>query len=141
MNELELSSDALKAVDIILIATLARGDTVEAAASIAGVSARTVYRRLTNPEFVARVAELRANMFTTITSRLLDSLPNAMTTLESLLSNADKDMQFKAAVKLIELAFKTREDVERDRDVKLQVFARDSDEQQAGDVQSPKDSG
>jgi hypothetical protein len=51
-----------KAVDRVLLQTLACGATVEIAARKAGVCERTVYRRLEDPAFCRRLQELRTEM-------------------------------------------------------------------------------
>jgi hypothetical protein len=48
-----------KKADTGLIVSLACGTSVETAAQKAGMSVRTVYRRLADPEFVAQVNEVR----------------------------------------------------------------------------------
>ena len=45
-----------------LVALLAGGRTVEAAATEAGISERTVYRRLEDPEFRQQLGQLRGHM-------------------------------------------------------------------------------
>src|SRR5215831_587589 len=51
-----------KAVDRVLLQTLACGATVENAARKAGVCERTVYRRLKDPAFCRQIGELRTEM-------------------------------------------------------------------------------
>ena len=45
-----------------LVELLAGGRTVEAAATEAGISERTVYRRLEDPEFRQQLGQLRGHM-------------------------------------------------------------------------------
>jgi len=128
---------AFDMMEMALVALLARGETVENAAQIAGVSERTVYRRKENPEFRAKVAECRANMFSSAAGHLLEVMQIASETLQSLMQNEDANIQYKAAVKLIELAFKIRQIDEQDRERgKLKVIVSTTDElpQQTGNV-------
>lgn len=57
-------------VDELLIAALAQGKTRSAAAQAANVSERTVYRRLADTEFVAKVASARTEQVDLTTRRL-----------------------------------------------------------------------
>jgi transposase len=111
----ELDQDkAFDEMETTLIALLARGETVESAAEMVGISERTVYRRKENPEFRAKVAEFRAKMFSSAAGQLLEVMQVASDKLQLLMDDADPHVQFKAAVKLLEFAFKVREIDERD---------------------------
>ena len=58
------------AADEMVIEALATGSTYREAADLAGVSARTVRRRMEGVEFTARVARRRAEFLNTVTGRL-----------------------------------------------------------------------
>ena len=60
--------------DLVLQASLARGDSVVAAAQRAGVSERTVYRRLADPVFNERLEAMRER----IRSRLVETIASEM---------------------------------------------------------------
>jgi AcrR family transcriptional regulator len=101
--------------DEALAVALAAGRTVADAATAAGVSESTAYRRLRDPEFRARVTELRDEMVSRAAGRLADSMTEAADVLRALLADADPHLRHKAAVKLIELGVKVTElaDLER----------------------------
>ncbi|MCE9567791.1 MAG: hypothetical protein K8U57_37810 [Planctomycetes bacterium] len=100
------------AADESLAAALAAGKTVADAATVAGVSETTVYRRLREPLFRARVSELRGEMTSRAAGQLADGLADATAVLRSLLTSADEDVRFKTASKIIELSLRVREAVE-----------------------------
>jgi AcrR family transcriptional regulator len=89
-----------------LVAALAAGKTIREAAAEAQVSKRTVYNRLADPEFKARVMETRAAALARATGKLLAGLNVACDVLFALLENGDARVQQRAAAKLIELAVK-----------------------------------
>jgi hypothetical protein len=139
MTELKRESASRESVDLILAALLSRGETVDEAAKFVGVAVRTVYRRLATTEFKVLMAEFRQVMFAAVAGRLSDAFPEATETLRSLLKHDDPNIQYKAAVKLIELAMKARDHAELDRDIKeVEVIMSGSKElpQQTCDAQS-----
>ncbi len=69
----------------IIAAALASGATQREAGRAAGVSERTVRRRLEQPEFAAQVAHERAELVTRVSARLTGLASKALDTLESLL--------------------------------------------------------
>ena len=72
--------------DAVLIAALAGGATCEAAAKQAGVSERTVRRRLEDSAFRQRVAEARDEMLAQAMAQLSRAAAGAATTLVLLLA-------------------------------------------------------
>lgn len=98
-----------------LAAELASGKTVREAATVTGLSERTAFRRLDDPTFKARVAELRSETVRTAAGRLVDGMTEAANVLRSLLADPDPNIRHKSAVKLIDLAVKVTElaDLER----------------------------
>lgn len=95
-----------------LAAELAAGRTVRDAATAAGVSERTAYRRLSEHPFAARVAELRAAMVGEALGRLSANMGRAADVLAALLDDDDPGVRQRAAAKLIELGLRVREQVE-----------------------------
>ena len=75
-----------KNADSALITALAAGGTVEATAKTAGVSERTVYRRLDDPAFRRRVVEARDEMLEQAMAQLSRAATGATTTLVMLLA-------------------------------------------------------
>ena len=57
-----MATNNKKQVETLLVTALAKGATVAQAALQAGVSERTVYRRLQQPEFQARIDALQDEM-------------------------------------------------------------------------------
>ena len=92
--------------DDIIAAALAAGRTHQDAATAAGVSAKTVFRRAADPAFKARVAELRSALVRSAAGRLADGMAEAAGVLRALLGNDDPHIRHKAAVKVIELGVK-----------------------------------
>ncbi len=73
--------------DEMLAAALASGRTHRAAAEAAGMSERTVRRRLEAPEFRARVSAQRTELVNQVADRLVGLAPQAVETMYSLLSD------------------------------------------------------
>jgi hypothetical protein len=83
-----------RADDTLLLA-LATGSTVETAASQAGVSESTVYRRLADPEFADRLQQMRTAMVQRATALLTTAAAQAVQTLADL-----QDEKISPAVRL-----------------------------------------
>jgi hypothetical protein len=99
--------------DAALVVALACGASAEGAAQKAGVSLRTVYRRLAEPDFRAQVEEARTEMTARAVGMLsaasLASVKTFVTLQESAASEA---VRLGAARSVIELGCKLRESVE-----------------------------
>ena len=98
--------------DEVLAAALAAGMWHRDAAAAAGVSERTVFRRVKDPAFRQQVAELRAVTTSEALGRLTGGMTGASDALNKLVSHRDPNVRHKAATKVIELALKVREQVE-----------------------------
>lgn len=97
------------ASDESVIALLAGGATVREAAVASGVSERTIARRLNEPAFVQKVAEVRSSLVASAAARLAGGMSGAADVLRDQLKSADPHVQHKSAVKLIELTLKVQE--------------------------------
>ncbi|MDB5309397.1 MAG: hypothetical protein JWO38_3599 [Gemmataceae bacterium] len=95
-----------RASDEFLAQTLAVGGTILQAAKAARVSERTIYHRLRDPAFQARVFEIRAAVLDTTCGRIVGATTDACDTLHCLLESASEGIQLRAAKTLIELAVK-----------------------------------
>lgn len=96
-----------------LILALACGATVEAAARQSGVSDRTVYRRLNEPRFRARVREARAEMVKRAAGMLTAAAGESVRTLLALQKDSvTPAVRLGAARAVLELGIKVREMVE-----------------------------
>jgi hypothetical protein len=101
-----------KGGDAALIAALACGGTVEAAAKQAGVSERTAYRRLEDEGFRRRVDDARAEIVKRAVARLSAASVQAADTLRQLLSSDMDFCRLAAARSILELGAKLREQTE-----------------------------
>lgn len=84
--------------DTPLFRALVSGCHVENAAAIAGVSERTVYRRLADPEFRKQIDEARKALRESILAKLCDAGHDAISSLTDLMHSAEDEMvRLKAA--------------------------------------------
>jgi hypothetical protein len=72
--------------DHVLVPALARGETIARAAAQAGVSERTVYRRLSEPGFRTQISEARGILIDQATGQLVGATEAAISSLIELLS-------------------------------------------------------
>lgn len=96
-------------VDDLLAASLAAGATVAEAAAAANVGESTVYRRLKDSEFKAKVRELRDSMVARAAGKLSDLMTAAVGVLEELLSSTTESIRLRAAVSTIDQAVRLKE--------------------------------
>ena len=102
-----------KKADTGLILALACGASPENAALKAGVSLRTVYRRLAERAFRAQVNDVRADMVRRMAGMLTAAGVGSLKTLSTLQeSAASESVRLGAARAIIELGCKVRESVE-----------------------------
>ncbi len=94
-----------------LLSALAAGSSVEAAAKAAGISERTVYRRLQSPSFQGHLAALRDELVTGALGELVGSASEAVATLKRLLDARDERVQLGAARALLDQLLRLRETV------------------------------
>jgi hypothetical protein len=99
-----------KNADATLLLALACGATVEAAAAKAGVSERTVYNRLADPEFKKQLEATRTEMVERTMGMLTGAAGEAVKTLVGLMrENAPPTVRLGAARATLELGIKVRE--------------------------------
>lgn len=98
--------------DAALLLALASGQTVRDAAQAAGIGERTATRRVADPFFRRRVAELRAEMIGRALGQLADGMTEAAGTLRKLLAADGESVRLGAARSILELGNKLREAVE-----------------------------
>jgi type II secretory pathway component PulF len=102
-----------KKADIDLVLAVACGASPESAALKAGVSRRTVYRRLKDPAFCQQVKEMRSSLVARSTSMLTAAGLGAVKTLTTLQDSAESEaVRLRAAQAVISLGHKLRETVE-----------------------------
>ena len=95
--------------DPALIVSLAAGLTNAQAAKEAGVSERTVRRRLDDPVFRQQVTAARAETVAQTAARLTAAGLGAVTTLLKLLNAEAESVRLGAARSILDLGFKARE--------------------------------
>jgi hypothetical protein len=104
-----VAENGRKNVDDALVLALATGLSVPAAAQRAGASERTAYRRLDDPAFRSRIAEVRSALFAETVGRLAALAGKAADALGELLTS-DRDLvKLQAAKGVLELGPKLRE--------------------------------
>lgn len=96
-----MKANGRRSADEQLAAALATGSRIVDAATTAGVSESTVYRRLKNGNFAARVRELRGEMVNRAAGKLADSMSEAADVLRSLLASKSESVRIRAADLLI----------------------------------------
>lgn len=89
-----------------LIVALACGDTVKDAAEKAGVGERTVYRRLSDQEFMSKVHKARNMMISQAVGKLSLHCAKAAETLEKLLDSDNPRIRLQAAKAIMDHAIK-----------------------------------
>jgi hypothetical protein len=92
-----------------LVAALANGASVPAAARQAGLSAATVYRRLHEEPFRARIEEARAEIVKRAVVRLSATSVQAVDALRALLRSDQEYIRLAAATRILELGRRLRE--------------------------------
>jgi hypothetical protein len=98
--------------DEALALALAGGQTLRAAAEAAKVAERTATRRMADPAFRQRVAELRGDMVQRSLGRMAEGMSEAADVLRQLLAARSESVRLGAARSLLELGVKLRESVE-----------------------------
>jgi len=105
-----MAQQGKKRLDDQLLLLLACGATVEAAARSAGVSARTAYRRMEDPEFRRRLQKARDDMIERTSGVLTASSNEGVKALLTLVRDSHSDaVRLGAARAILEMCMKVRE--------------------------------
>lgn len=88
---------------------LARGLSIRAVAEACGCSERTIARRLKEPSFCRRLAEIRVAATERAINSLTDAATEAVDTLRKLLSAESEQVQLGAGKAILDSAIKYRE--------------------------------
>jgi len=105
-----MASNSKTKPDDKLLRALACGATVESAAREAGVSPRTVYRRLEDPEFCRRLQALRADIVVRTAAALTAASTEAVRTLVELMKpTSPANIRLGASRAVIESSMRLRE--------------------------------
>ena len=113
--------------DELLLAALASGLSAEEAAKRAGMSRRTVYRRLADPAFRRRLAGARDALVSEALGELAATATAAVATLRELLDARDERVRLGASRAVLEQLLRVREAVslaERVAELERRVEAR-----------------
>jgi hypothetical protein len=106
-----------EAVDAILVAALAAGNTYQEAGRQAGVTERTVGRRMATPEFSSRVAAAREERVAVMCGALTDLAPRAVERLAELV-RADEHIAIQAVRETLTQVFRARRQYQLEADVR-----------------------
>lgn len=107
-------SDSLSAKDRRLLAALLANPSTKAAASAAGVSETTAFRKLRRPDFRAALERTAEQAFAVALAALRDAAVEASALLRAVVQAGKAGEQRKAATAILALAIRARElDLER----------------------------
>lgn len=98
--------------DALLIVGMATGRPLADVAAEAGVSERTVQRRMAKPEFQRKVSDLRWQMMKDLSGRLSQVSGKAMERLQSLLEADSENVRLGAARSILDQTLRVREAVD-----------------------------
>jgi hypothetical protein len=101
--------------DAALIAGLASGLSVKAAAKKAKVSTRTAFRRLADPAFLRQVDKAKEEAIRQASSRLAATSVKAAGKLRALLGSKDERVSLQAAWRILKLAMPWQEFADMER--------------------------
>ncbi len=108
---MERNDEALsrrEAQDELIVAALALGLSYQRVGEEAGCSARTVARRMDDPEFSRRVSKRRGEVVVEVAGRLTSLSGDAVGAIRGCLDDEDPRVRLAAAKTLLELAVKFR---------------------------------
>lgn len=101
-----------KGANAVIIAALAAGRTISAAAIVSGISQTTIKRRLKDPKFAQALNNARAQFLSRAMGRLANDSVAAAHTLRRLLHAESEAVRLGAARAILELGTRLREVVE-----------------------------
>jgi hypothetical protein len=119
-----------KNVELQLIVALAGGATAEKAAKAAGCSTRTVWRRLKDPAFKARVTKARDQALERALGHLASGAVESAITLRHLLRGCDGKLKLGAAKALLGAGLRVRADFDLTQRVEKLLAALDAHKKQ-----------
>jgi hypothetical protein len=96
-KEIAMPGGSRERADLILLGALASGKQVQRAAAEAGVSERTVFRRLASPEFQQQLAGVQSRVMDASIGLLSQAFRTASEQLLALLGSGSESMQLRAA--------------------------------------------
>jgi hypothetical protein len=96
-KEIAMSGGSRERADLVLMAALASGKQIQLAAAEAGVSERTVFRRLASPAFQQQLAGVQSKVMDASIGLLSQAFRIASEKLVTLLGSGSESMQLRAA--------------------------------------------
>ncbi len=109
-----------------MLAALAAGHSNPEAGKIAGLSSKTVQRRLADPLFRAELDDVKLQIVQQTAASLSDAATSAVAALKILLASRDEWVQLRAASAILDVAIKYRETLDlSERLVALEERARE----------------
>jgi hypothetical protein len=130
-----MAASGRKNADDSLLVALAAGQTAREAAEIAGVAERTVFRRLVDPAFRRRAAELRADMMQRALGKLAEGMAEAADALRNLLASGSDAVKLAAARAILEIGPRLRDTVEFEQ--RLNALEQGAAEPEKGERNCP----
>ena len=116
--------------DVALALALASGVNAAVAAEKAGFSRRTAYRKLADPAFRQRVAEMRADFIAQAVGRLAHNMTRAADDLVAMLDSADERVRLRVIRALLTLGHRLHDAV--DLELRIRNLEHDAARQQGG---------
>jgi hypothetical protein len=95
--------------DEVILAALAAGHSLGEAAKIAGLSRKTVQRRMADPLFRGELEEVKLQIVQQTAASLSDAATSAVHTLKLLLTSQDEWVQLRSATAILDVSIKYRE--------------------------------
>jgi hypothetical protein len=121
--------------DESLALALSTGQTIIDAARAAGVSERTARRRIADPDFRRRVADLRGEVIAQAASRLAAAMTHAADRLVQLVDSPDPRAALAAAKAVVGLGLLAREKVDNETLLReLEAKLEQIESQRGGDA-------
>jgi hypothetical protein len=124
------SSVSREATDETLVESLARGATQVSAAADAGVSDRTVRRRLEDPEFVAQVRAVRRELVDQATDEATALLSEAIESIADVMRTGDPATRLRAATAMIGIVDRLHYQQDFDERLAAQEATHESDDRE-----------
>jgi hypothetical protein len=113
--------EGLSDVDELLIAALGEGRSHAAAGELAGVSAKTVQRRLRKPEFARAVGDRRRQRVGELAGLLMGAAERALRVLLEVLEHGERSEQLRAAQMVLDNSRRYSHDQAVEDDLALRV--------------------
>lgn len=130
----EMSGGTKERMDEVLVDNLALGQSPTDAAEGAGVSRRTVYRRMEDPEFRQQVTQRRTMLLDEFTNRVTEVASAAMLRVQLLMFDSESELvQLRAARTILDQVARVQDLMELEsRSPKVEQLCPNSDDRSEG---------